>query len=202
MVGRFLSVDPVATSPFGDNFNRYWYGNNSPYRFTDPDGRQAVDDYGTPIEQCGACTLVPMGSNGERAFVPTAIAADVISARDSGARSIPEFNKVTKQDVVDAADTTGNLAGASGLVLSRMPAPQAQAAAAVLGVVAIAAKGTDLALDRTEERAIDTAVDLAVGGAAKLAKGTDTAIEGLARGAENAGAAMDVVEEANKLKED
>jgi RHS repeat-associated protein len=39
-IGRFLSVDPV-TADFvsGGNFNRYWYGADNPYRFTDPDGR-------------------------------------------------------------------------------------------------------------------------------------------------------------------
>lgn len=37
---RFLSVDPVATSTAdGSNFNRYWYANNNPYKFVDPDGR-------------------------------------------------------------------------------------------------------------------------------------------------------------------
>ena len=41
MIGRFLSVDPVtADSATGANFNRYWYANNNPYKFTDPDGRQ------------------------------------------------------------------------------------------------------------------------------------------------------------------
>ncbi len=41
-VGRFLSVDPVtASSGTGANFNRYWYGNNNPYKFVDPDGRQS-----------------------------------------------------------------------------------------------------------------------------------------------------------------
>lgn len=41
-IGRFLSVDPVtADGNTGGNFNRYWYANNNPYRFTDPDGRQA-----------------------------------------------------------------------------------------------------------------------------------------------------------------
>lgn len=35
--GRFLSVDPVAAS--GGSFNRYWYANNSPYKYIDPDGR-------------------------------------------------------------------------------------------------------------------------------------------------------------------
>jgi RHS repeat-associated protein len=44
--GRFLSVDPVtADSATGSNFNRYWYGNDNPYKFTDPDGR-----FGKPEE--------------------------------------------------------------------------------------------------------------------------------------------------------
>ena len=42
LIGRFLSVDPVtAYSMPGGNFNRYWYVNNNPYRFFDPDGRLA-----------------------------------------------------------------------------------------------------------------------------------------------------------------
>jgi len=42
VVGRFLSVDPVgADANTGGNFNRYWYANNNPYVFTDPDGRLA-----------------------------------------------------------------------------------------------------------------------------------------------------------------
>jgi RHS repeat-associated protein len=41
VIGRFLSVDPVAVRPIGDNFNRYWYANNNPYKFTDPDGRDS-----------------------------------------------------------------------------------------------------------------------------------------------------------------
>jgi len=40
VAGRFLSSDPVAAnSNTGGNFNRYWYANNNPYAFTDPDGR-------------------------------------------------------------------------------------------------------------------------------------------------------------------
>ncbi|KAF1705904.1 hypothetical protein [Pseudoxanthomonas sacheonensis] len=39
-LARFVSVDPVQANPnTGTNFNRYYYGNNNPYRFTDPDGR-------------------------------------------------------------------------------------------------------------------------------------------------------------------
>jgi hypothetical protein len=37
---RFLSVDPAPVSPTdGSNFNRYWYANNNPYKYVDPDGR-------------------------------------------------------------------------------------------------------------------------------------------------------------------
>jgi len=40
VVGRFLSVDPVGVSGAnGGNFNRYWYANNNPTSFEDPDGR-------------------------------------------------------------------------------------------------------------------------------------------------------------------
>ncbi len=41
-IGRFLSVDPVTaySNPVGA-FNRYWYANNNPYLFKDPDGRES-----------------------------------------------------------------------------------------------------------------------------------------------------------------
>jgi hypothetical protein len=38
---RFLSIDPVkAGTNSGQNFNRYYYANGNPYKFTDPDGRR------------------------------------------------------------------------------------------------------------------------------------------------------------------
>lgn len=50
-LGRFLSVDPVAAdSVLASNFNRYWYANNNPYRFTDPDGRSIVIPWGAVTE--------------------------------------------------------------------------------------------------------------------------------------------------------
>jgi RHS repeat-associated protein len=38
MLGRFLSNDPVAAKSDGSNFNRYWYADNNPYKYTDPTG--------------------------------------------------------------------------------------------------------------------------------------------------------------------
>jgi RHS repeat-associated protein len=43
VLGRFMGVDPVGFQE--DNihsFNKYAYGNNNPYRFIDPDGRQSM----------------------------------------------------------------------------------------------------------------------------------------------------------------
>jgi uncharacterized protein RhaS with RHS repeats len=46
VAGRFLSVDPVVADPnTGTNFNQYWYANNNPYKFTDPDGRLSMADH-------------------------------------------------------------------------------------------------------------------------------------------------------------
>jgi len=200
LVGKFLSVDPVAADPGnGSNFNRYWYANDNPYRFTDPTGRQAVDDFGARREDCGQCTLVTMGNNGERAFVPTVIAADVISARASGADSLHDFNNVTKQDVVSTLDSTGNLSGATAVALSRIPLPPVQEAAVAFGAVAIVAKSTAAALDPTEDRVVGLMLDAMLGGAAKVTKGTGG--QELVEGVENMGAAVDVIEETSKLNE-
>ncbi|TDV30472.1 RHS repeat-associated core domain-containing protein [Stenotrophomonas sp. CC22-02] len=51
-LGAFLSVDPVTahSNPLGA-FNRYRYAANNPYRFTDPDGRCAVQ---TGSRICGS----------------------------------------------------------------------------------------------------------------------------------------------------
>ena len=41
-VGRFMSPDPVGVDArTGGNFNRYWYANNNPHKYVDPDGRAA-----------------------------------------------------------------------------------------------------------------------------------------------------------------
>lgn len=51
-LGMFLSVDPVTSydKPV-EQFNRYRYANGNPYRFTDPDGREVVYDYGKGVNQ-------------------------------------------------------------------------------------------------------------------------------------------------------
>ncbi|WP_250655929.1 RHS repeat-associated core domain-containing protein [Alkalimarinus coralli] len=46
-IGRFLTPDPVGFSPNAPMmFNRYAYANNNPYKYIDPDGRNAVTAFG------------------------------------------------------------------------------------------------------------------------------------------------------------
>jgi RHS repeat-associated protein len=53
LLGRFLSVDPVTAYENPINaFNAYWYASGSPYRFFDPDGRQAADGRGCGDKKC------------------------------------------------------------------------------------------------------------------------------------------------------
>lgn len=76
-IGRFLAVDSMAVdTKTGENFNRYWYANDNPYKFTDPDGRQItfMVNNNTPItgthsgwiiERNGVATIYdPSGSYG------------------------------------------------------------------------------------------------------------------------------------------
>ena len=45
IAGRFLSIDPITTDANnGHLFNRYEYANNNPYRYTDPDGQDSIED--------------------------------------------------------------------------------------------------------------------------------------------------------------
>lgn len=45
---RFVSVDPAPPSAStGQNFNRYWYADNNPYKYVDPDGRRIVFAHGS-----------------------------------------------------------------------------------------------------------------------------------------------------------
>lgn len=71
-LGRFLSVDPVSaySSPVS-NFNRYWYANNNPYKFTDPDGREvrfALKEGATVVDQIATMAHVSFSKTASAEF--------------------------------------------------------------------------------------------------------------------------------------
>jgi hypothetical protein len=87
-VGRFWSVDPVTVSSVGGNFNRYWYGNDNPYRFTDPDGRQSVGEMiDSAAEGCGALTCAGWATT--KALWKVFGAEGVSQVYDKGAEASP-----------------------------------------------------------------------------------------------------------------
>ncbi|MGN7726481.1 RHS repeat domain-containing protein [Luteimonas sp. 22616] len=70
-IGRFLSRDPVTANPnTGANFNAYWYANNNPYKFSDPDGRQAKSSSCGDTIYCGPDPQYRDLPNGERPSGP------------------------------------------------------------------------------------------------------------------------------------
>ena len=105
-IGRFLSVDPVtASSSTGGNFNRYWYANNNPYRFKDPDGRLAcggndgcreqlreLEKRGIPTWQAGASNTQGKSSGESKTSTlatVTVVGQRLAPAASGGARLAP-----------------------------------------------------------------------------------------------------------------
>lgn len=63
--GRFLSVDPIKPSTYdGSNFNRYWYANNNPYKYVDPDGQYGTNlpDKLVSCRETGTCMTLEQAS--------------------------------------------------------------------------------------------------------------------------------------------
>lgn len=105
-VGRFVSVDPVATAE-GDisNFNRYSYATNNPILDTDPTGRYPIG-FDDPLE----------GGSRERMFERYNRCQICLDASGPGGQEIQNLPGVT---VTATAPSAGAVAGgAIGFVLS------------------------------------------------------------------------------------
>lgn len=173
--GRFLSTDPVQPTDNGQNFNRYWYAEDNPYRYTDPDGRQDADAYarlrqaqqtsGVPM------TLVKMGNNWQP--VPTAVAANVMLAQASGTTLGQYTAPPTRQGTARAMDKVS--VGATAVAVAT--AADAPPVAAAAGVVDEAAATLAFALDPTPARALNVATVGALGALKVAAKGSAEAAE-------------------------
>jgi len=144
LMGRFMSVDPVA--PDAGSFNRYWYANNNPYNNIDPDGRKACGkDTACRLEQgerggssvgfFGADGLVQDGETQVNAGLPSSTVGSGTSQADgwlakwSGASSGAE----AAQYWADLQVETGNpLYGVPGVFASLWTPDTALATASTL----------------------------------------------------------------------
>lgn len=123
IAGRFLSIDPiVADSDAGTNFNRYYYAENNPYKYTDPDGRLAF-------------------------VVPIAVGALIGGGINLGAqlwKANGDFSKVNPKQVGVAA-VAGALAGGAGVIASTASTTGRMLAANGIAGAAISAGGVHAA---------------------------------------------------------
>ena len=138
-IGRFLSVDPVtANSATGANFNRYWYGNNNPYRFTDPDGRQPFptpQNFNVDMSKRVPNEVSNAWKTAEQAAAPKAVYASGTAGEAAGGGFVGGKGQVASGTVaVGVKGLSGNVSG-PGAVMST-PAGSVQLQASSKGIEA------------------------------------------------------------------
>ncbi|MDQ1109488.1 RHS repeat-associated protein [Stenotrophomonas rhizophila] len=145
--GRFLSVDPVTTDQNGaGNFGRYKYGNNNPYRFVDPDGRQerAAERFSDafagnpeafePLRPVAiAVTAVALGATplvgpiAGVSFRKVVKESPTPEGTAGGPRSGKDFTRAGKREVIrQNKDANGGQTTCQGCGASTTPATQSQ----------------------------------------------------------------------------
>ncbi|TKR31119.1 RHS repeat-associated core domain-containing protein [Luteimonas gilva] len=122
-IGRFLSMDPVtADANTGGNFNRYWYANNNPYRFTDPDGRETRE----MAYERGSGGKLPVKSPKDWLHKPLGyalggiLAAPIAAEAYLAAAAYPAAAATVTNVAAEASGVTGT-AAAGATLLSRNP---------------------------------------------------------------------------------
>lgn len=171
---RFLSMDPVeANGTDGSNLGRYWYANDNPYRYTDPDGR-CIED---------ACI-------GEAMAVGAAIGAVVnIGAQvANGHGSFKERVSSINWKQVGVAAGAGALGGGAGAVASTATTTAGMIGANAIAGTAIGAVGVhaSAAVDGKTASTGDVIKGAAVGGVLSAAASGVAAVPSMARGAASA----------------
>lgn len=115
------SNDPVTVNPnTGANFNRYAYANNNPYKFTDPDGREAKLNWIAPNQvqlvvtyRVDSSQATPVASTAD---IEARFANDFSGAVDVNGQQV----QVTAMGVQDASAATvvGVVPTTQGVTLS------------------------------------------------------------------------------------
>ena len=138
-IGRFLSVDPVTaySNPVGA-FNRYWYANNNPYKFTDPDGRESAcfsTGYGCGLRPTTAEDKAKIGvaMTGLTAMVTAPFAALGAVRVGMAALANPGAVAAATDIAAGAAGVTGTAGGLAPVLKGQAGVAQSVAAATARG---------------------------------------------------------------------
>jgi RHS repeat-associated protein len=160
IAGRFLSVDPVTTSAKdGSSFNRYAYANDSPYKYTDPDGQFGLAGAiaGAAFEAFAQYAVTGTISDGKAIVVAAAVGA--ITGGIGGAAAKAALMGTISSGTAVAATATGSSAAAvagkfaEGALKGTAPSSTEVAIAAAGGAIggaagAKVANGAAAALER------------------------------------------------------
>jgi RHS repeat-associated protein len=107
-VGRFWSTDPVTA--LSGPFNRYWYANNNPYKFTDPDGRQSVGEMiNSGAQGCGVVSCAGWAVL-HAAWIMTG-AEPLSQVADKGWSNVSTGDKIGAVSAMAAVVPVGRIAG-------------------------------------------------------------------------------------------
>jgi RHS repeat-associated protein len=104
VIGRFLSVDSVTASAIsGENFNRYWYGNNNPYKFFDLDGRCTGSHIANDDGTCVSSGDYTTGGSQQKNFrsipyTPVSPTTDITSMSSSNSNDLNATNGAPMDD--------------------------------------------------------------------------------------------------------
>lgn len=160
-LGRFLSVDPMMSDMNnGWNFNRYNYAANSPYKFTDPDGRCIWD--GCVVEAIAVGMII-------------GAAADVISQTFSDPNKPIDGRSVAISAVVGGA--TAVVPGAAALRMATIPAKIA-VGAGTAGAIGAAGSAAKQQITTGKIDGGQVAIDAAANGVGQVVGGTIGAAAG------------------------
>ncbi|UHQ23526.1 polymorphic toxin type 50 domain-containing protein [Lysobacter sp. 5GHs7-4] len=130
-LGKFLSTDPArSVANTGNNFNRYKYAANNPYRFTDPDGRQEAA-YGGSASMFLTPEQRRVWESGERAATTEGGGALRGAAIMDGLKQFASKPELTKENITQIATVvvlaTVSRGKNSGLGLMHGPSPRIHA---------------------------------------------------------------------------
>lgn len=177
LAGRFLSVDPVTIdSGLGDQFNRYVYALNNPYKYNDPDGRIANFVWGAAVGfviETGSQMIASGGTVTNWTAVGVATGVGALTGGVSGfAASAATKSAITAGEAVKVSAATAGLTAAVGknveAGITGQPTSPTEVAASALGAALGAGGGTTLATK-------------AIGSAEKAAASKDNVVSGIGK---------------------